>query len=154
MNTTLQPIQHKDVYTREVEREVNAWFREAIFAPIQIVLNDARAGSSDAEALKTKNGMIIDALTGLGSLPKDQFATGIVNTTHDLFVKGLFDAPHVQMMQQLAMLAGTDPEAARAQQTCAALREEASDLQKETQVAHAPCQVCLARLPRCAWCAG
>ena len=81
----------------------------------QIVLNDARAGSSDAEALKTKNGMIIDALTGLGSLPKDQFATGLVNTTHDLFVKGLFDAPHVQMMQQLAMLAGTDPEAARAQ---------------------------------------
>lgn len=41
MNTTLQPIEHRDVYTREVEREINAWFAEAIFAPIFIILTDA-----------------------------------------------------------------------------------------------------------------
>lgn len=38
--TTLQPIAHKDAYTRAVAREINAWFAEAVFAPLQIVLRD------------------------------------------------------------------------------------------------------------------
>lgn len=40
MNDTLPPIFHREAYTRAVEREINAWFSEAIFAPLQIVLRD------------------------------------------------------------------------------------------------------------------
>lgn len=39
--TTLAPIEHRDAYTRAVDREIRAWFAEAIFAPIAIVLRDA-----------------------------------------------------------------------------------------------------------------
>lgn len=65
MNTTLQPIQHKDIYTREVEREVNAWFREAIFAPIQIVLNDAGVPMDPRyQAIKFDEAGRVNAATG------------------------------------------------------------------------------------------
>jgi SPP1 gp7 family putative phage head morphogenesis protein len=37
----LRGIIHKDEYTRLVEREINAWFREAMWAPLQIVLAEA-----------------------------------------------------------------------------------------------------------------
>lgn len=38
---TLAPIEHRDSYNRGIEREINAWFAEAIFAPLQIVLREA-----------------------------------------------------------------------------------------------------------------
>lgn len=47
MNTTLKPIEHRDAYTRAVEREINAWFREAIFTPLLIVLRDAGVSVSE-----------------------------------------------------------------------------------------------------------
>lgn len=45
---TLPPIVHRASYTRLVEREINAWFAEAIFAPLQIILVDAGAKLSPA----------------------------------------------------------------------------------------------------------
>lgn len=39
--STLRPIVHREAYTRGVERELNAFFREAIFAPLFLVLRDA-----------------------------------------------------------------------------------------------------------------
>lgn len=38
---TLQPIEHRDSYNRGIEREINAYFAEAIFAPLQLVLLEA-----------------------------------------------------------------------------------------------------------------
>jgi hypothetical protein len=81
----------------------------------QIVLNDARAGSSDAEAMKAKNSMIIDAMTGVSSLPNDQLALGVMQAAQELYGKGLFDPQHLEQAKQLAQLAYTDPAAARQQ---------------------------------------
>lgn len=41
MNKALAPIEHRDIYTRLVEREINAWLAEAIYAPIEAVLDNA-----------------------------------------------------------------------------------------------------------------
>lgn len=38
---TLPPIKHRTEYNRTIEKEINAYFAEAIFAPLQIVLNAA-----------------------------------------------------------------------------------------------------------------
>lgn len=41
MSSTLKPIIHREAYTRAVAREINAYFAEAFFAPLLIVLRDA-----------------------------------------------------------------------------------------------------------------
>ncbi len=49
----LQPIQHRDAYTRAVEREVAAYFEEAIFAPLFVILRDAGVSTDPAfQAIK------------------------------------------------------------------------------------------------------
>lgn len=40
MNKTLQPIMHKEGYTMLIEREIIAWFREAMFMPLLILLHE------------------------------------------------------------------------------------------------------------------
>lgn len=80
-----------------------------------IAMNDARAGASTAEALKTKNGMIVDAMTGVMNAPDDQLPQAIQQTAQELSQKGLFDPPHVQQAMQLAQLAQQNPAQARQQ---------------------------------------
>jgi hypothetical protein len=80
-----------------------------------IAMNDARAGSSNAEAMKTKNGMITDAITGVMNAPDAQLSQAIQETAQHLSDAGLFDPQHVQMAQQLSQLAQTNPAQARQQ---------------------------------------
>jgi len=67
-----------------------------------IAKDDAQTGSANATAMKTKNGMLIDAMTGVANLPDDQLVQGLTTTAQELAQKGLLDPPHVQMAQQLA----------------------------------------------------
>lgn len=78
-----------------------------------IALDDAKTGASNADALKTKNGMLTDAMSGVANLPDDQIAQGLLSTAQQLAQKGLLDPQHVQMAQQLAQWG--DPEAIRQQ---------------------------------------
>jgi hypothetical protein len=80
-----------------------------------IAMNDARAGSSNAEALKTKNGLIVDAMGGVLNQPDAQLPQAIQQTAQQLAQQGLFDPQHVQQAQQLAQLAQTNPAQARQQ---------------------------------------
>jgi len=70
-----------------------------------IVKNDAQAGSNNATAMKTKIGLVTDALSGVASLPDAQLAQGILSASNDLSQKGLLDPQHVQMAQALAQQA-------------------------------------------------
>src|SRR6185437_550385 len=76
-----------------------------------IAKDDAQAGTANANTLKTKNGMLIDAMSGVMNLPDDQLATGLVSTAQQLAQKGLLDPQHVQQAQQLAQ--SGDPAAIR-----------------------------------------
>lgn len=40
MKETLNPIEHRESYTRAVERELNAWFADVIFAPLGLILTE------------------------------------------------------------------------------------------------------------------
>ncbi len=80
-----------------------------------IAMDDARAGSSNADTMKSKNGMIVNAMTGVMGLPDEQLAQGISTTAQQLSQQGLFDPQHVQMAQQLAALAQQNPSQARQQ---------------------------------------
>jgi hypothetical protein len=80
-----------------------------------IAKDDAQAGTANADAMRTKNGMISDAMTGVMSLPDDQLQVGILRAAQELYGKGLFDPQHLQQAQQLAQLAYTDPKQARQQ---------------------------------------
>ncbi len=81
----------------------------------QIAMNDARAGSSNAEAMKSKNGMIVSAMTGVMNLPDEQLSQGIQQTAQQLAQQGLFDPQHVQQAMQLSQLAQQNPTQARQQ---------------------------------------
>jgi len=76
-----------------------------------IAKDDAQTGTDNANALKTKNGMLIDAMTGVMNLPDDQLAPGLLSAAQELAGKGLLDPPHMQMAQQLAQ--SGDPAAIR-----------------------------------------
>lgn len=78
-----------------------------------IAKDDAQAGTANATALKTKNGMLIDSLSGVANLPDYQLVQGLLSTAQDLASKGLLDPQHVQMAQQLAQ--SGDPSAIRHQ---------------------------------------
>lgn len=80
-----------------------------------IAKDDAQTGASNANALKTKNGMLIDALSGIVNLPDDQLAPGLLSAAQQLSAKGLLDPQHVQLAQQLAQ--SGDPAAIRKQLT-------------------------------------
>ncbi len=80
-----------------------------------IAMDDARAGASNADALKAKNGMIVDAMTGVMSQPDALLPQAIQTTAQELAQKGLFDPPHVQQAMQLAQLAQQNPAQARQQ---------------------------------------
>jgi hypothetical protein len=67
-----------------------------------IAKDDAQTGSANATAMSTKNKMLIDAMTGVMSLPDDQLAQGLTTTAQTLAQKQLLDPQHVQMAQQLA----------------------------------------------------
>lgn len=78
-----------------------------------IAKDDAQTGSANAAALKTKNEMLINSMSGLMNLPDDQLAPGLMQTAQELAGKGLLDPQHVQMAQQLAQ--SGDPNAIRKQ---------------------------------------
>jgi hypothetical protein len=80
-----------------------------------IAMDDARAGASNADAMKAKSGMIVDAMTGVMSQPDELLPQAIQQTAQELAQKGLFDPPHVQQAMQLAMLARQNPAQARQQ---------------------------------------
>ena len=80
-----------------------------------IAMDDARAGSSNAETMKTKNGLIIDAMSSALSAPDQQLPQQVMSTAQELAGKGLLDPQHVQMAQQLAQ--SGDPNAIRQQLT-------------------------------------
>jgi hypothetical protein len=80
-----------------------------------IAKNDAQAGTSNANTMKIKNGMLTDALTGVVNLPDDQLASGLLSTAQQLAAKGLLDPEHVQLAQQLAQ--SGNPAAIRQQLT-------------------------------------
>lgn len=67
-----------------------------------IAKDDAQTGASNATAMKTKNGMIVDAMTGVMNLPDEQIAPGLLSVAQELAGKGLLDPQHIQMAQQLA----------------------------------------------------
>jgi hypothetical protein len=69
-----------------------------------IAKNDAQTGQANANALKTKNGMIIDAMSGALNLPDNQLSQGILAATQELSGKGLLDPQHIKQAQQLAQL--------------------------------------------------
>lgn len=70
-----------------------------------IAKDDAQTGASNANALKTKIGLVNDALTGVVNLPDQQLAQGIMAAASDLSQKGLIDPQHVQQAQALAQQA-------------------------------------------------
>lgn len=76
-----------------------------------IAMNDARTGASNATAMKTKNDMLINAMSGVLQLPDDQLAPTLISTAQDLANKGILDPQHAQMAQQLAQLG--DPQRIR-----------------------------------------
>jgi hypothetical protein len=78
-----------------------------------IALNDAKTGDAQANAIKTKNGMLIEAMTGVINLPDDQIASGLISSAQDSYSKGLLDPQHLQQAQQLAQ--SGDPDAIRKQ---------------------------------------
>lgn len=78
-----------------------------------IAKDDAQTGNDNANALKTKNGMLIDAMTGVMNLPDEQLAPGLLSAAQELSAKGLLDPQHVQMAEQLAQ--SGDPAAIRKQ---------------------------------------
>jgi hypothetical protein len=80
-----------------------------------IAKDDAVTGSDNANALKTKNAMLIDAMSGVINLPDDQLAPGLLSAAQELSGKGLLDPQHVQLAQQLAQ--SGDPAAIRKQLT-------------------------------------
>jgi hypothetical protein len=80
-----------------------------------IVKDDAQAGTANADAIRIKNGMITDAMTGVSSLPDAQLPIGVLRAAQELYGKGIFDQQHLQMAQQLSNLAMTDPNQARQQ---------------------------------------
>lgn len=80
-----------------------------------IAMDDARAGASNADAMKSKNGMIVDALTGAVNAPDAQLPQAITQTAQELAQKQLLDPQHLQMAQQIAQQAASDPKGARQQ---------------------------------------
>jgi hypothetical protein len=67
-----------------------------------IAKNDAQTGQDNVNAMKAKNGMVVDAMSGVLSLPDDQLAQGIMRAAQELNTKGALDPEHVQMAQQVA----------------------------------------------------
>jgi hypothetical protein len=80
-----------------------------------IVKNDAQAGSANANAMQTKNNMLIASMSGIAQLPDEQLAPALMSTAQELAAKGILDPQHVQMAQQLAQ--SGDPAAIRKQLT-------------------------------------
>lgn len=76
-----------------------------------IAKDDAQTGAAQANAIKTKNGMLIDAMSGVLSLPDDQLAPGLLSAAQELSAKGLLDPQHIQQAQRLAQ--SGDPAAIR-----------------------------------------
>jgi hypothetical protein len=70
-----------------------------------IAKDDAQTGQNNAEAMKTKIGLVNDSLSSVLSLPDNQLAQGIMAASNDLSQKGLLDPQHVQMAQSLAQQA-------------------------------------------------
>jgi hypothetical protein len=81
----------------------------------ETAMDDARAGTSNAETMKTKNGMIVDAMNGVLNTPDAQLPQAIQQTAQQLSHNGLFDPSHVQQAMQLATLAQQNPGQARQQ---------------------------------------
>ena len=69
-----------------------------------IAKDDAQTGNDNANAMKTKNGMIIDAMSGVMNLPDQQIVPGLMSAAQELAAKGILDPQHVQQAQQLAQL--------------------------------------------------
>ena len=67
-----------------------------------IAMDDARTGASNADALKTKNGMVVQALTGVLSQPDEQLAPALMQTAQQLGQQGLIDPQYMQMAEQIA----------------------------------------------------
>jgi hypothetical protein len=77
-----------------------------------IAKNDAQAGSAQANAIKTKNDMLINAMTGVMQLPDEQLVPGLQSAAQQLTQQGVLDPQHAQMASQLAQMA--DPAKIRA----------------------------------------
>ena len=69
-----------------------------------IAKNDAQTGQANANTLKVKNGMVIEALSGAMSAPDAQLPQQILQTAQNLASKGLIDPEHVQIAQNIAQL--------------------------------------------------
>jgi hypothetical protein len=75
-------------------------------AKVGAILKDqSQAGQDNANTIRTNNGIITDAIGGVMNLPDAQLAQGILGATRELAQNGVFDQPHVQLMQSLAQQA-------------------------------------------------
>jgi hypothetical protein len=102
-----------------------------------IAKDDAQTGSDNATALKTKTGLITDAMSGVMNLPDDQIVQGLTSAANELSQKGLLDPQHVQMAQQLAQ--SGDPAAIRKALTAqiagmGGFTKMVDDAQKQTEL--------------------
>ena len=70
-----------------------------------IVKNDAQTGQYNANAMKAKNGMVIDALSGALNAPDAQLPQQVMQTAQELAGKQLIDPQHIQLAQQIAQQA-------------------------------------------------
>ena len=80
-----------------------------------IAKDQAQAGEAGASTLQKKNGMIVDAISGLSGVPDEQLPQAIQQTAQQLAQQQLFDPQHVQQAQQLAAIAQQNPQQARQQ---------------------------------------
>ncbi len=80
-----------------------------------IAKDQAQSGEAGAATLQKKNGMIVDAISGLQGVPDEQLPQAIQQTAQQLAQQQLFDPQHVQQAQQLAQVAAQNPQAARQQ---------------------------------------
>ena len=77
-----------------------------------IAKDDAQTGASNANTLKTKNGMLIDSMAGVMNLPDEQIGQGLAQAAQELSAKGILDPQHLQGAQQLSQ---SNPAAIRQQ---------------------------------------
>ena len=109
----LVPLAIKNGASFQAVQQLQAHVLDMKSKASEIAKNDAQTGASNAEAMKTKNGLIVDAMSGVLNTPDAQLPQAIQQTTQQLSQAGLFDPQHVQQAMQLAMMAQQNPNQAR-----------------------------------------
>src|ERR1035437_6518022 len=83
---------------------------QALDTHVKEMKNKAASTDKDtADAMKVKNGLITDAISGVMQAPDDQLPQQIQSAAQELASKGLFDPEHVQQAMQVPRTAQTNP---------------------------------------------